>query len=107
MFASAEEITEFLKHINYYNNVLINNPQPISGQLEPFCLYYCSYNKPITHSIIVPVYNQENIIERVLKKIIKNTKNLITITMMTVRIVWMVVNSSFQYIQSVHCLKSI
>jgi glycosyltransferase involved in cell wall biosynthesis len=44
---------------------------------EPFILFYKCFSKAmrIRHSVVLPVYNQEELIPRVLEKIINNTKS--------------------------------
>ena len=75
MFTSAELINAFLKHENYYRDALINSPKPLPEQAEPYCSLFINKNQSFTHSIIVPVHNQEQIIYKVLNKIVKNTVN--------------------------------
>jgi glycosyltransferase involved in cell wall biosynthesis len=70
---TAEQINEFLKHKNYYNGELINNPCPIEGQMEPYLLYLMDNNFDIEYSIVMPIHNQESIIYDNLHFIIKNT----------------------------------
>ena len=68
-----ENIQEQLRHKNYYNGSLCNNPQPILGQSEPEVIFYKKYSDAnIDYSIVVPVFNQEKIIEINILSIIKH-----------------------------------
>lgn len=70
---NKEEINEFLKHKNYYSdNVLINNPKPIEGQLEPFVSYIYDSGEDVEYSVVTPVYNQEFIIVDNINSIVNN-----------------------------------
>lgn len=75
---SAQQITERLKHDNYYGSALrghlIHNPKPLEGQAEPKCILHRSFMSVVPKfSIVIPVHNQENIIVRNLASIINNT----------------------------------
>jgi glycosyltransferase involved in cell wall biosynthesis len=71
---NIEDINNILKFKNYYNGELYNNPQPLEGQIEPYCIFYKKYNN-IEHefSIVMPIHNQENIISKQLDSIIEYT----------------------------------
>ena len=62
---SVNEIQNILKHKNYYNGQLCNNPTPVDGQSEPQVILYKQYsNNTIEYSVVIPVFNQEEIIEQ-------------------------------------------
>jgi len=62
---TLEQITEKIKHKNIYSGILCNNPQPIFGQAEPKVIFYKEYHKKdIEYSVVIPVFNQEEIIEK-------------------------------------------
>jgi glycosyltransferase involved in cell wall biosynthesis len=67
-------IDNFLKHNNYYSgNVLINNPDPIEGTIEPTLSYFYDGGGEVNYSLIIPVHNQEEIIIKNLSSVLKNT----------------------------------
>ena len=67
-------------HKNFYNGQLYNNPKPIDGQSEPIIIYYKENDeRDVEFSIVVPVFNQENIIKKNLHSMMKYTDGTIEI----------------------------
>jgi len=72
-----ENITKFLEFKNYYknNSGLINNPKPLNFQKPTFCIFYKEFKTEIPiFSIVIPIHNQEKIINKNINSIIKNTQ---------------------------------
>jgi glycosyltransferase involved in cell wall biosynthesis len=66
-------IEEQLKHKNYYNGQFCENPEPVPGQAEPKVIFYKEYHhKEIKYSVVIPIFNQEEIIERNLLSVISH-----------------------------------
>ncbi len=63
---------EAIKHINFYNGVLCQDPTPLPGQAEPEIIFYSENDIPFEYSVVVPIFNQETIIEKNIQSIIKN-----------------------------------
>jgi len=67
------EIQEKLNHSNYYSGFLHNNPEPLPGQSEPVVILHKQLADVIPEfSVVVPVFNQEAIIEKNILSIIQN-----------------------------------
>jgi glycosyltransferase involved in cell wall biosynthesis len=70
-----EAINEKLRFEKYYKQPLAGNPTPLSGAIEPKCLFYNSVSSaPPEFSIVMPIYNQSKIIVRNLESITAHTK---------------------------------
>jgi glycosyltransferase involved in cell wall biosynthesis len=68
---TTETIQEKLSHKNFYSGILCNDPKPLPDQSEPEVILYEKYSdKPVEFSVIVPVFNQENIIKKNILSII-------------------------------------
>jgi glycosyltransferase involved in cell wall biosynthesis len=66
-------IQEQLKHKNYYNNIFCGDPIPLPDQAEPKIIFYKEHKtENIEYSVVVPVFNQEEIIEKNILSIIFN-----------------------------------
>lgn len=71
-------LQEKINHENFYNGILCNNPKPIEGQAEPLIIYYDErLNSDVEFSIVVPVFNQEEIIKKNLRSMMKYTDGTI------------------------------
>jgi len=68
-----KELEEQLKHKNYYNNKFYGDPTPLPNQAEPKIILYKEFssNKP-EYSVVVPVFNQEAVIQKNIISIIRN-----------------------------------
>ena len=74
MFDNENEINNFLKHENYYNNEF--KYKPIKDQKEAKASYFKKLsNNKIKYSIVMPIFNMEHCIKQVLNGIFKNTNN--------------------------------
>jgi glycosyltransferase involved in cell wall biosynthesis len=68
-----EAVTEFLRHENYYKpGSLVGDPEPTG--VAPVCVFYRTEPVPPVYSIVMPIHNQEPIIERNLESIVAYTK---------------------------------
>jgi glycosyltransferase involved in cell wall biosynthesis len=75
-----QKLQEKILHKNFYSGFLCNNPKPIEGQSEPTIILYKEYSEnDVEFSIIVPIFNQEEIIRKNLLSIMKHTDGLIEI----------------------------
>jgi glycosyltransferase involved in cell wall biosynthesis len=69
-----EKYNEKLKHENFYNNILINNPKPLEYQTEPTIIFFKQYNdNNVDYSLVMPIYNQQDIIIKNITSAIVNT----------------------------------
>jgi|TARA_X000001382_G_scaffold99076_1_gene73509 glycosyltransferase involved in cell wall biosynthesis len=67
-----ELMQEAINHKNFYNGVLCQDPTPLPGQAEPEIIFYSENDIPFEYSVVVPVFNQEAIIEKNIQSIIEN-----------------------------------
>ena len=68
---TVHEIRERISHRSFYSGILHNNPKPIQGQAEPqVILFNQQANTAPIFSVVVPVFNQEEIIEKNIRSII-------------------------------------
>jgi glycosyltransferase involved in cell wall biosynthesis len=68
-----QEVQEKLKHSNYYGGFLHNDPKPLPDQSEPVVILYKQLSDVVPEfSVIVPIFNQEAIIEKNILSIIQN-----------------------------------
>lgn len=69
-----KELQDKINHKNFYDGKLCNNPKPIEGQSEPVIIYYDErLQSDVEFSIVVPVFNQEEIIKKNLRSMMKYT----------------------------------
>jgi glycosyltransferase involved in cell wall biosynthesis len=75
-----KSLQEKITHKNFYNGQLCNDPKPIEGQSEPVIIFLKENDeRDVEFSIVVPVFNQENIIRKNLHSMMKCTEGLIEI----------------------------
>jgi glycosyltransferase involved in cell wall biosynthesis len=68
---TVDEIRERISHRSFYSGILHNNPKPIKGQAEPQVIFFKQQaNTAPIFSVVVPVFNQEEIIEKNIRSII-------------------------------------
>lgn len=73
-----KELQDKINHKNFYSGILCNDPKPIEGQAEPLIIYYDErLNSDVEFSIVVPVFNQEEIIKKNLRSMMKYTDGTI------------------------------
>jgi len=66
---TVDEIRERISHRTFYSGILHNNPKPIKGQAEPQAILFKQHSStPPSFSVVVPVFNQEEIIEKKYQK---------------------------------------
>lgn len=69
-----DSVNTFLKHSVYYNDGLYGSPLPIDGTTEPWCIVYNEYNGLLPfYSIVMPIYNQQNVILKNLDALVRCT----------------------------------
>ena len=71
-----ETINEKLRFENYYAKPIAGNPTPISGAVPPKCIFFNSNGAQPEFSVVMPIYNQSNIIVRNLESVVRHTKGV-------------------------------
>lgn len=67
------ELQEKLKHINYYNGIFCGDPKPLLNQKEPIIILYKEYTNTVPeYSVVMPIFNQEDIIEKNILSVFTN-----------------------------------
>ena len=73
MYSSIQDINALLSHDVYFSRSLAGNPAPLPGSKPPICIHFSSNGFFPELSIVMPIYNQEFLIERVLDGIAEHT----------------------------------
>lgn len=69
-----ETINDLLSFEKYYTRPLAGSPTPLNDAIPPKCIFYISSDTEPEFSIVMPIYNQSQIIVRNLESIIRHTK---------------------------------
>lgn len=65
-----EWVEETILHKNFYNGILCQNPSPMPGQAEPKLVFYYENDIPFDYSVVLPIFNQQDIVKKNIESII-------------------------------------
>jgi glycosyltransferase involved in cell wall biosynthesis len=71
-----DEINAQLAHSAYYSRKMVSNPTPLKDAVPPRCIFLKETAESPEYSIVMPIYNQEAIIQTNLSAIVNHTEGI-------------------------------